>query len=159
MDRQSVKEVDFNGSPLLATQDKDTEKVYVGVRWVSEGIGLSAGQIKSERKKLQEDIVLKQGGRNFVLPTGGGVQEVLCIELDYLPLWLAKISITPKMRQDSPDTVNKLIKYQLKAKDVLVNAFIPSHNQQSIEDLIIMQAQSMKDTKAKEQLEKKMTTQ
>ncbi|MEK4121960.1 phage antirepressor N-terminal domain-containing protein [Lysinibacillus sp. FSL K6-0102] len=97
MNNLVVKEVDFNGDTLMACE-KD-EKIYVGVKWVCQGIGLSEGQIKSERKKIQEDIVLKQGGRNFVLPTNSGKQDVLCIELEFLPLWLAKISITPKMQK------------------------------------------------------------
>lgn len=69
-------------------------------------------------------MVLSKGGSNLTLLTNGGEQNVLCIELDYLPLWLAKISLTPKMQQNNPDAVKKLINYQLKAKDVLAEAFI-----------------------------------
>jgi anti-repressor protein len=126
----AVKEVNFNGNTLIAAQDKTSEKVYVGVKWVSEGIGLSLGQYQSQTRKIQEDIVLNKGIANLQLPTNGGLQEVLCIELEYLPLWLAKISITPKMQKDSPETVSKLVEYQLKAKDVLANAFI--HNVKQI---------------------------
>lgn len=126
MNNLAVKEVNFNGDTLIAAQDKDTQKVYVAVKWICEGIGLTKGQMQNERKKIQEDLVLKQGERNLVLPTNGGLQEVQCIELDFLPLWLAKISITPKMKENNPDVVEKLIQYQLKAKDVLANAFV--HN-------------------------------
>lgn len=126
----AVKEVDFNGDTLIAAQDKTTEKVYVAVRWICEGVGLSKGQMQNERKKIQEDVVLNKGERNLVLPTKGGNQETQCIELEFLPLWLAKISITPKMQKDSPEIVDKLVDYQLKAKDVLANAFI--HNVKQI---------------------------
>ncbi|MDQ0169149.1 ORF6C domain-containing protein [Paenibacillus tundrae] len=127
------KLVSFNGDELLGVKANDG-KVYVGVKWVCEGLGLSEGQMKSERKKIQEDVVLKHGGsRYFVLPTNGGNQEVLVIELDFLPLWLAKISITPSMLVHQPDVADKLVKYQLKAKDVLAAAFI--HNGFNYNDL------------------------
>lgn len=119
-----VKEVDLFGDTVIAAQDKDGV-IWAGVRWICNGLGLSEGQVKSERKKIQEDIVLSQGGRNFILPTNGGNQDVLCLQLDFIPLWLAKISITPKMKENNPELVSKLVKYQLKAKDVLAAAFLP----------------------------------
>ena len=117
-----VKDVDFNGTVLRAAQDVD-KIIWVGVAWVCKGLGLSDGQTKSERKKIQTDLVLSKGGRNFILPTGGGEQETLCLQLDFLPLWLAKIHITPRMKQENPELVENLITYQLKAKDVLAAAF------------------------------------
>jgi phage antirepressor YoqD-like protein len=57
----------------------------------------------------------------------GQVRNALAIELDYLPLWLAKISITPKMRENMPDVAKKLKNYQLNAKDALAKAFIKPH--------------------------------
>ncbi len=68
--------------------------------------------------------MLRKGERNFVLPTNGGNQEVLCIELDYLPIWLAKIPVTPAMLTNMPDVADKLVRYQLKAKDVLAEVFL-----------------------------------
>lgn len=123
------KLVNFNGAEIMGVRTNDG-KVHAGLTWVCEGIGLTEGQIKNERKRVQEDLVLKQGGRNLVLPTKGGLQEVLVIEIDFLPLWLAKISITPKMQQESPEVTENLIQYQLKAKDVLAAEFIG--NQQPI---------------------------
>lgn len=119
-----VKDVQFENAVLKAAQNVNNNKVYVGVKWVCEGIGLTPDQIKNERKKIQSDLVLKQGGSNLTLPTNSGNQDVLCLDIEFLPLWLAKISITPKMKQNSPQVVEKLINYQLKAKDVLARAFI-----------------------------------
>lgn len=126
------KLVPFNGAEMLGVKASDG-KVYVGVRWVCEGIGLTEGQMKGERKKIQEDIVLRDGGRNFILNGNGGAREVLTIELDFLPLWLAKISITPSMQAHQPEVADKLKKYQLKAKDALADAFI--HNGFNYDDL------------------------
>jgi hypothetical protein len=121
------KTVNFDGAEILGVK-ADNGKVYIGVKWVCQGIGLDEDRIKYERKKLQEDLVLKQGGQNITLPTNGGNQEVLCIELDFLPLWLAKISITPNMVENNPELVQRMVDYQLKAKDVLAKAFLPQQS-------------------------------
>lgn len=123
MNGLAVKDVQFNGAILKAVQD-ESKIIWVGVRWVCEGLGLSKGQMQNERKKIKTDEVLSQGERNFVLPTEGGNQEVLCLQLDFLPLWLAKIHVTPKMRRENPALADKLVIYQVKARDVLANAFL-----------------------------------
>ena len=119
----AIKDVEFNGATLRATQDTENI-IWVGVAWVCRGIGLSQGQEKRQVANLKNDIVLSQGVANLQLPTNGGNQEVLCLKLDFLPLWLAKISITPKMKRENPQLVENLITYQLKAKDVLAEAFL-----------------------------------
>lgn len=121
------KTVNFNGAEILGVKASDGN-VYVGARWVCGGIGLSEDQTRNERKRIQTDLVLKQGGLNLTLPTNGGNQEVLCIKLEFLPLWLAKISITPNMAENNPEITKRLIEYQLKAKDVLAQAFLPQHS-------------------------------
>lgn len=151
MNNLMVKEVEFNGNVLMACQSKDDEKVYVAVKWVCEGVGLSKGQMQSERKKVQEDLVLSKGERNFVLPTNGGNQEVLCIDLEFLPIWLAKISITPKMQSEQPELVNNLIEYQLKAKDVLANAFVHKVPQMAWEDSMIQMLMQSKELRIKQE--------
>ena len=124
MSNLSTREVDFYGDTIVCAEDNSTGKIYVGIKWACEGIGLTEDQMKNERKKINKDLVLSKGRSNLTLLTNGGEQDVLCIELDYLPLWLAKISLTPKMQKNNPATVAKLINYQLKAKDVLTEAFI-----------------------------------
>lgn len=67
----------------------------------------------------------------MILPTKGGTQRTLCLKLDYVPLWLAKIAITPRMERETPELAARLEQYQLKAKDVLAAAFLPQSRQQS----------------------------
>lgn len=124
MEALQIKDVEFNGAMLKAVQDLN-KIIWVGVKWVCEGIGFSETKTDNERKKLSKDIVLSKGVKFYSLPTNRGNQEVLCLQLDYLPLWLAKISITPAMQRDNPEVVEKLVAYQLKAKDVLAAAFLP----------------------------------
>ena len=119
-----VKRVPFLGADLMAARDEEGQ-VWAGVRWMCDGLGLSEGQRKRQIANIQVDKVLSKGGSNLVLPTRGGDQEVLCLALDFVPLWLAKISITPTMEVDNPELATTLEQYQLRAKDVLAAAFLP----------------------------------
>lgn len=124
MNELEVRKVSFMGTELMAARDTDGQ-IWAGVRWMCDGIGLNANQARAERKKIQSEKALSKGGSNLTLPTKGGNQEVLCLKLDYVPLWLAKIAITPKMEHETPELAAKLEQYQLKAKDVLAAAFLP----------------------------------
>lgn len=128
-----VKDVEFHGDMLRAAQDPNG-KVWVGVRWVCQGIGFGEDKIDNERKKIQKDIVLSKGVKFYSLGEDRAKSNVLCINLDYVPLWLAKIAITPTMQRENPVLVNKLIDYQLKAKDVLAAAFLG--DKKTTEDII-----------------------
>lgn len=135
--------VDFDGDELLGVKGSDG-KAYVGVRWVCRGVGLSDGQYQNQTRKLSSDPVLAQGVAKMQHPTDSGIQEVLFIQLDYLPLWLAKINAG--IIEDEAVRA-KVINYQLRAKDVLAEAFFPKPV--ALEDLIILQAQSVKELKVR----------
>lgn len=119
-----VKSVDFFGDELIAIKNQETGKIYTGVSFVCKGIGLTKGQKDRQVLNIQEDLVLKKGCLKFEAGVIDPNNEVLGIELDFIPLWLAKISITPKMQEQQPQVAEKLVNYQLKAKDVLAQAFI-----------------------------------
>lgn len=125
-----VKNVEFNGAMLRAAQVENI--IWVGVKWICDGLGLSEDRGKYERKKIQKDLVLNKGVKFYPLGTGNSDSEVLCLMLDYLPLWLAKISITPTMKKENPELVDKLIEYQLKAKDVLAEAFLSKRKEENL---------------------------
>ena len=124
MNELEVKKVPFMGTELMAARDNDGQ-IWAGVRWMCNGLGLSRGQRDRQSLNIQADSVLSKGAANLRLPTNGGNQEVLCLKLDYVPLWLAKIAITPKMERETPELAATLEQYQLKAKDVLAAAFLP----------------------------------
>ena len=123
-----MKEVEFNGDCLKAAQDVSTSKIYVGVSWICNGIGMDKNLKDRQVKNIQSDIVLSKGCVRFDAGVFDVNNETLSIELDYLPLWLAKISITPNMQNERPLLTQKLINYQLKAKDILAQAFIHTEN-------------------------------
>lgn len=124
MNELSVKTVDFMGDGLLAAQDKDGI-IWTGVNSFCQGIGLSKSQRDTQVQNIQSDEVLKMGCLKFQAGVFDSNNETLALQLDYVPLWLAKISITPSMKESNPELVERLIKYQLKAKDVLAQAFLP----------------------------------
>lgn len=93
-----VKPVDVLGSQVMAAKD-DKGQIWAGVRWFCQGLGFSKGQIDRQTKNIQKDSTLSKGASNLTLPTNGGKQEVLCLRIDFIPLWLTKISITEKTRQ------------------------------------------------------------
>ena len=129
MNELEVRKVPFMGTKLMAARDNDGQ-IWAGVRWMCNGLGLSKGQRDRQSLNIQADSVLAKGASNLRLPTKGGNQEVLCLKLDYVPLWLAKIAITPRMERETPELAARLEQYQLKAKDVLAAAFLPQTKQQ-----------------------------
>ena len=120
----TVKEVKFLGDELLVVKDEEENRLYTGVGYICRGLGFNKDQKDRQVKNIQSDIVLNKGCVKFDAGVIDPNNEVLAIDIDYLPLWLAKISITPKMKEHNPNAVEKLVNYQLKAKDALANAFI-----------------------------------
>lgn len=145
-----IKKVPFMGTDLVATKDTE-DQIWVGVRWICNGIGLSKNQRDRQIQKIKSDSVLSKGAENFQLPTKGGKQDILCMKLDFVPLWLAKISITPKMQEENPGLVNRLIEYQLKAKDVLAAAFVSQEYSPNMsEDEIVAKALAITNRRVQE---------
>lgn len=130
MNELEVRKVPFMGTELMAARDNDGQ-IWAGVRWICNGIGMNKTQTNSQVEKIKEDKALMKGYGNFRIPTNGGQQNTLCLKLDYVPLWLAKIAITPRMERETPELAARLEQYQLKAKDVLAAAFLPQSKQQS----------------------------
>ncbi|MGL5710282.1 MAG: phage antirepressor N-terminal domain-containing protein [Cetobacterium sp.] len=112
------KEVEFDGKKILGIMENG--KIYVSVKAVCIGMDMSKNQMDVQVKKIQKDELLKGAAKLTHFNTNGGIQTVLAIELDYLPAWLFKIN--PSRFND--DLKQNLLAYQLKAKDVLADAFL-----------------------------------
>lgn len=140
------KQVEFNGDILLAIKEEDIGKIYVAVKHICDALGLNENQRRTQYIKTQEDIVVSRGVKKFSLPTNGGFQETYCIELDFLPLWLAKINanIIP-----NESVQEKLIEYQLKAKDVLAAAFLPQQKPATILEALAQTVQVLQEQDAR----------
>lgn len=123
-----AKTIPFLGTNLIAARDDDDNQIWVGIRPICDGIGLNQSQIHSQAKKVKEDFVLSKGYSKVSLPTNGGYQMMSCLKLEFVPLWLAKILITPNMKKNQADVADRLLQYQLKVKDALADAFTSESN-------------------------------
>lgn len=132
--------VPFGDYEILAVKTGDG-KIHAAVSWVCNGIKLNENQKDRQVKNIQSDLVLSKGSKKLSVIFDGQVREAWCIELDFLPLWLAKISITPLMQENNPQAVENLVTYQLKAKGVLAEAFLPQAQPKTQAELIAMIAQ------------------
>ena len=106
-------------------KDNSTGEIYTSINHVLKGIGFADDeQIRRRRDKWIKDIVIGKGVTKFRHPSDGGYQETYCISQHKLPLALAKINITPKLKQDKPELASKLELYQDKCADVLASVFL-----------------------------------
>ena len=126
-----VKSVPFMGTELMAAKDENGT-IWAGVRWMCDGMGMSEGQRKRQIANIRSDHLLSKGGSNLILNgTRYGKREVLCLKLDFVPMWLAKINITPAMRVETPELAERLEVYQLEAAKVLAAAFLKPYKTES----------------------------
>ena len=116
--KNGIREIRFNGKEIITAQMN--EKIYVAVKSVCDNLGMNEFQYKSQKLKVKNDEFLKGGIKLYPLMTNGGIQEIMMLELDYLPIWLAKINPS----RFSDELKEKLMLYQLKAKDVLADEFL-----------------------------------
>lgn len=117
MENLIIKEVEFQSNKLTAISENG--KIYVSVSSVCDNLGMNKNLKDAQVKKIQNEELLKGASKLTHLKTNGGIQETLVIELDYLPAWLFKINparFDEKLKE-------KLMIYQLKAKDILADAF------------------------------------
>lgn len=127
MDDLMVKSVDVLGNAIMAVKNEDGY-IYAGISYFCAALGMSRGQKNRQVANVQADETLKQG----CIKLGAGVidegNEAVALRIDFIPIWLAKISITKKTRGERPEFAKKLLDYQLKAKDILAAAFLPNQD-------------------------------
>ena len=132
-----VTNFDFYGDKLIALQDNATGEIYTAINSVLRGIGFTERQVRHNREKWLNDLVVSKGCQNFVIPMENGIkQETYCISDRKLPIALTKISITPKMKQNQPELASKLELYQDKCADVLASVFIDHKSPDSIQPIL-----------------------
>lgn len=118
-----IEKVDFYDSELIGVQEAATGKVFTAINNVLKGIGFDDRQIEHQRNKWKEDEAVSKGVQKFSYPSEGGTQEAYCIDIMKLPLALAKINITPKIKKENPRLAEMLELYQDKCAEVLAKSF------------------------------------
>lgn len=92
-------------------------------------------QIKQndKRKNIQTSLLFNDKWTKFRViynPEGKSLtRESICLHEKFVPMWLAQISLTPTMKRENPEAVDKLLRYQLEAADVLHKAFYETDEQ------------------------------
>ena len=124
MNNLEVKRVPFMGTDLMDAKD-ESGTIWAGVSYICNGLGLNKNEKDRQIKNVQSDEVLKEGCVKFDAGVFDPNNPTIAVKLDFVPIWLAKISITPNMKAEHPALVKALKAYQLKAKDVLAAAFLP----------------------------------
>lgn len=127
MNDMIVKSVDLMGDTVMAARDSDGN-IWAGVSYFCKALGMNNVQKDTQVDKVKTDKTLNKGYRKFPVGVFDQNNETIAIRLDFIPIWLAKISITKRMEQDHPELADKLLEYQLKAKDILAEAFMPKQN-------------------------------
>lgn len=136
-----IKSVPFMGADLMAARDDDGS-IYAGVSYICNGMGMGKNDKDRQVKNIQADEVLKGGCVKFDAGVFDPNNSTLALKLDYVPLWLAKISITPTMKAENPELVSNLVQYQLRAKDALAAAFVtPATKPMTTAEMFQLQAQ------------------
>lgn len=125
---------DFYGDELIAIKDNASGEIYTSINAVLRGIGFTATErIRKIRDKWLNDSVVSKGCQIFTFPSQRGCpkkdtpsneQKTYCISQRKLPIALAKINITPRMKREKPEIASKLELYQDKCADVLASVFI-----------------------------------
>lgn len=147
-----VTNFNFYGDELIALKDNATGEIYTAINHVLRNIGFTERQVRHNREKWLNDIVISKGCQNFVIPDEFGKnQDTYCISNRKLPIALTKISITPKMKQTQPKLASKLELYQDKCADVLASVFIDQKttdqiNMQPILDTLTTFTKTINDT-------------
>lgn len=143
-----VKPVDVLGDTIMAAKD-EKNVIWVGINYFCQGLDMEKKQRDYQVEKVKADKTLKRGCRKFPAGVFDIANEVYALRLDFVPMWLAKITITKKMEQDHPELADKLLEYQLKAKDILAEAFMPKqHMPQTTDGKIALLAQGHTELKA-----------
>lgn len=143
-----VKPVDVLGDTIMAAKDGEGT-IWVGVSYFCNALGMNKKQKDWQTEKVQSDKILSRGAGKF----GAGVfdpnNETIALRLDFVPLWLTKISVTKQMEKSHPELSDKLLEYQLKAKDILAEAFMPKQDMpQTTDGKIALLAQGHTELKA-----------
>jgi hypothetical protein len=109
------KIVSFYGDKLTGVQTEDGT-VYTPFNRLCENLGL---QRAGQAQRIQRHAVLNDALVTLTMETAGGTQQVQCLRIDALPLWLSGVQAS----RVKDELREKLIRYQKEAAIVLWQAF------------------------------------
>lgn len=107
-----VKSVDLMGDTIMAAKD-DSGNIWAGINFFCRGLGMSKRQRDFQVEKVKSDKALSRGCTLLRAGVLDPANEVYALRLDFVPIWLSKITITKKMEEETPELAEKLLQYQL----------------------------------------------
>lgn len=96
-----VKSVDLFGDSVMAARDKEGT-IWAGINFFCRGLGMSKRQRDFQVEKVKSDKVLSRGCALLRAGVFDPANEAYALRLDFVPIWLAKITITDKMQKRIP---------------------------------------------------------
>jgi len=94
----------------------ETSEIYLPIRPICTALGIHWA---TQRRKIMGDEVLLESTRTLRLQTRGGPQNLVCMDVEAIPLWLAGIEPS-RVREDLRD---RLITYKRWVRKVVYEAF------------------------------------
>ena len=119
-----IKQVNFENVNMIACKTTDG-KINVGIRSICDGLGVA---FNGQMERINRDDILPIGVRKIRIPTQSGEQETNMLDIEFLPFFLTGI----KSSMVKPEIAPKIIKFKLKAKDVLAEAFLKTVKRNSL---------------------------
>ncbi|MDP9309935.1 MAG: ORF6C domain-containing protein [Chloroflexota bacterium] len=133
--------VPFHGDEVVAVQQSDST-IYVLFSRLCENLGLAR---RPQVLRVGRHAILSKGLVTLPVQTEGGPQDVQCLRLDLLPLWLSGLQASRVKEELRP----KLVRYQEEAAMVLWQAFKPqivvaeAALEPAVDDLALQQLQQI----------------
>ncbi len=94
----------------------ETSEIYLPIRPICTALGIHWA---TQRRKIMSDEVLLESTRTLRLQTRGGPQNLVCMDVEAIPMWLAGIEPS-RVRADLRD---RLIAYKRWVRKVVYEAF------------------------------------
>lgn len=111
----AITKIEFHDATILAVE---TDGDYlILMKSMCGGIRIAwNGQFE----KIKRDPILSKGFRVTRIPSGGGMQDAVCLPLRLVPMWLAKLDAS---RIKNPEAQARILLWQEEATEVLFRHF------------------------------------
>ncbi len=104
------------GDDEVVAARTETSEIYLPLRPICVALGVSWA---TQRRKILADDVLMESVRTLRVQTRGGPQNLVCMDVEAVPLWLAEIE-PDRVREELRD---RLRSYKRWVKKVVYEAF------------------------------------
>lgn len=127
MEDNQLVQVPFNDQQVFAIQKGSS--IFVPIKPICENIGLDW---EAQRQRINRDTALSKGACMMQAPSKGGLQDTVCLPIEYLNGWLFGI----EDKKLSPEIQKKVLVYKEECFQVLFGYFFKGFaiNQKAVEE-------------------------